>query len=321
MRLISVEDIRDVYIKTCQRGVPFLFSKLSVSKENRTKSSFNQTDIPRAYWLTIPMVRERCNKLITGDETVEYEEYMSRKLELSDFGVKMLSVGSGVCSHELKLAELNPNWDVTCVDFSEKLLYEAARTARANDLQNIHFVTENIYNYQLSANEYDIVFFHASLHHFKNMDMFLQKMHDALNPSGRLVINEYVGARRMLYDKSQIAAVNTGLEMLDDRHKEIYKTRLKKERYYGSGWIRMVMSDPSECVESDRIMPVIHSLFRTVEEKGYGGNILMPLLKDLSHHFMEPTEENKRLLRELFEFEDNYLQCHQSDFVFGIYEK
>ena len=188
MRLISVEDIRDVYIKTCQRGVPFLFSKLSVSKENRTKSSFNQTDIPRAYWLTIPMVRERCNKLITGDETVEYEEYMSRKLELSDFGVKMLSVGSGVCSHELKLAELNPNWDVTCVDFSEKLLDEAARTARANDLQNIHFVTENIYNYQLSANEYDIVFFHASLHHFKNMDMFLQKMHDALNPSGRLVI-------------------------------------------------------------------------------------------------------------------------------------
>ncbi len=149
----------------------------------------------------------------------------------------------------------------------------------------------------------------------------MRRIRDTMKPSAILVINEYVGVRRMLYDKTQISAINEGLKLLDDKHKVIFKTQLKKERYYGSGWLRMIISDPSECVESDRILSVIHQLFDVVEEKGYGGNILMPLLKDLSHHFLENSEENERLLDSLFRKEDDYLRTHASDFVFGIYKK
>lgn len=321
MRIVSIEDFRDIYIKACQRGIPFLLSKLSLSSDQRTKSSFNQTDIPVAYWSQIPLVRKRWNVMITGDEEMEFEEYTSRRLSLTQPGVKMLSVGSGVCSHELRFAALNPNWEITCIDFSEKLLQEAAQNARENGLSNIRFVAENIYRYELPDNAYDIVFFNASLHHFKNMGTFLERMRKTLKPSGYLVINEFVGANRMLYDKTQMAAINEGLQRLDKSYRTIYRTSLTKNRYYGSGLLRMLISDPSECVESERILPEIHRLFTTVEEKGYGGNILMPLLKDLSHHFMSCGPREEETLRGLFALEDEYLQHHTSDYLFGIYTK
>jgi hypothetical protein len=108
---------------------------------------------------------------------------------------------------------------------------------------------------------------------------------------------------------------------LDKSYRTIYRTHLTKNRYYGSGLLRMLISDPSECVESERILPEIHRLFTTVEEKGYGGNILMPLLKDLSHHFMSCGPQEEATLRTLFALEDEYLQRHTSDYHFGIYTK
>lgn len=74
MRLFTWEDIRDVYIKINQRGYEFILSKLTFSKEERTKSSFNDTNISNSNWWIIPLVKERWNFLITGDPKLTYEE-------------------------------------------------------------------------------------------------------------------------------------------------------------------------------------------------------------------------------------------------------
>ncbi len=85
----------------------------------------------------------------------------------------------------------------------------------------------------------------------------------------------------------------------------------------------MIMADPSECVESENILPVINKYFEPVFEKSFGGNLLMPVLKDISHHFINARVdlEKQLVLNRLFEFEDQYLSKHPSDFVFGVYKK
>ena len=80
MALITIEDFRDIYLKYVQRGLPFLLSKLSPSGKSRTKSSFNETDIRMDTWSMIPLVRKRCNCLITEDEEITYETYLSEKI-------------------------------------------------------------------------------------------------------------------------------------------------------------------------------------------------------------------------------------------------
>lgn len=319
MKIISVEDIRDIYLKSIQRGSKFIFSKLSFSEKRRTKSSFNSTNINNSSWWHIPLVKKRWNLLITGNKDITYEKYVSEKY--SKEKIKMLSIGSGVCSHELEFARLNPNWEITCIDFSEKLLESAELIAKKEGLSNINFLVKDIYKYSLPTNFYSIVLFHSSLHHFKQLDEFLTKIHNALILSGRLIINEYVGANRLQYNHKQLREINKCLTLLNKEKRKMHKSNLSKNKYYGPGLLRMIISDPSECIESEKILPVIYSKFKTVEEKGYGGNLLMPVLKDISHNFIEPDEISKKSLYDIFNYEDKYLEYNKSDFVFGIYER
>ncbi len=47
----------------------------------------------------------------------------------------------------------------------------------------------------------------------------------------------------------------------------------------------------------------------------------MPVLKDISHHFVNLDEKKKRCIEKVFNHEDDYLKQNNSDFMFGIYEK
>jgi len=320
MRLLTLEDFRDVYIKINQRGYEFIFSKFRLSEEKRTKSSFNNISRGSSNFWIIPEVRERWNYLITGNKEVTYEEYVSEKYNHDQF-VKMLSIGSGTCSHELKFARLNPNWEITCLDFSEKLLQSAEEVAKKEGLTNIKFLHKDIYKHSLPNDYYNIVLFHSSLHHFENLQDFVGKVYKSLAVNGKLIINEYVGANRLQYDKGQIKEINQCLKLIDKEYRKIFKTNLYKNRYYGSGILRMIISDPSECVESENILPTIKNYFKTIEEKGFGGNLLMPVLKDISHHFVNLDAKKKRCLEDIFNYEDYYLKQNDSDFMFGIYEK
>ena len=81
----------------------------------------------------------------------------------------------------------------------------------------------------------------------------------------------------------------------------------------------MIISDPSEAVESSAILPTIHKYFKVEEEKFLGGNLLMPLFKDIAHNFVDGSDQTKEILQMVFDREETFIKTHQSDFVFGIY--
>ena len=320
--LLTREDIRDVYIKLYHRGLNFLLSKFSFNKNKRTKSSFNDDKLETANWWIIPAVRRRWNELVTGNPDMSYEEYLSSYLSLEKKPLKMLSMGSGVCTHELLLAELNPHWSITCLDFSDALITVAKQKAQEKKLNNISFFCEDLYQYAFPDNHYDIIFFHSSLHHIDSISAFMYShIYSKLKRGGKLIINEYVGPDRLQYPTSQIRAINEGLTLIEEEYKEIYKTRLKKKTYYGSGLWRMKIADPSECIDSAAILPSVYRYFNIDVERPYGGNILMPALKDIAHHFVAEDTRSMESLQRIMDYEDQYLLDHSSDFVFGIYTK
>jgi len=322
MKLISVDDFIDLYSKGKQRGLDFLLSKLTFSNLSRTKSTFNQTKIIHSNWWIVPLVRKRWNKLVSGDENKTYEEYMMTELLHKEKNLKLLSIGSGVCSHELKLAEYNNFEEIVCVDLAQNRLNEAQKAAQKKGLNNIHFVCADFFKHDFQNEYYDIVFFHQSLHHFNNVEQVLTtKISNCLKPNGKIVINEFVGATRMQLPKSQIKAINDALKIVPKKFKSRFKTGQLKNNFYGSGIIRMILADPSECIDSASIIPSLHKHFNPIVEKGFGGNILMNVLKDLSHHFVDTNDEKEKILNALFEFEDHYLKSNNSDFMFGIYQK
>lgn len=322
MKIITIDDLIDLFTKSKQRGLDYLFSKLTLNRMSRTKITFNQQKIIHSNWWIVPMVRKRWNKLITGNENQTYEEYMMTKILHNEKKLKLLSIGSGVCSHELKLAEYDNFEEILCVDLAQNRLNEAKEVALTKGLKNIHFVCVDFLKHNFKNEYYDIIFFHQSLHHFNHVeDLIKTKISDYIKPNGKVVINEFVGATRMQLPKNQIKAINKGLKIIPKKYRTRFKTGQVKNNFYGSGIIRMILADPSECIDSANILPSLHKYFNPLVEKDYGGDILMNVLKDISHHFIETNEEKEKILTALFEFEDNYLKSNKSDFVFGVYQK
>ncbi len=85
----------------------------------------------------------------------------------------------------------------------------------------------------------------------------------------------------------------------------------------------MILSDPSEAVESSKIEMLLHKKFEIVEIKGYGGTILHMLFNGIAHHFLSDDAETQRWLNVCFEIEDVLLASGelQSDYIVAVCKK
>ncbi|TXE17424.1 class I SAM-dependent methyltransferase [Psychroserpens burtonensis] len=322
IRLITVDDIIDTFLKGKQRGWEFIISKFTFSSSSRTKSAFNKTSKLSSNWWIIPSVQARRNLKITGNPKVNYKQFLMQDILKDRTNLKLLSLGSGTCRHEMELACYENFEKITCVDLSKERIDGAIKHAKSKNLNNIEFLCSNIDKFEFKNNYYDVVLFNSSLHHFKDVKHLLtQKINKCLNDSGLLVINEYIGPNRLQFPKHQTKAINNALNIIPKKFKKRYNSTIIKDNFYGSGVLRMIIADPSECVDSANIKPTIHNNFDTIIEKPYGGNILMNVLKDISHHFLDLNDEKRELLHNLFQFEDDYLDTNSSDFLFGVYKK
>ncbi len=322
MRIITSDDFIDTYCKFAQRGSRFFFSKFTFSNTSRTKSAFSDSVYSSSNWWIIPAVRNRWNEKITGNADTNYKQYLYENFIRRKSGMKLLSLGSGACSHELELAGYSEFDEIVCLDLAQNLLNQAAAIAKKENKNNIKFICADIKNFDFKTAYYDFVLFNASLHHFDQVDELLGRyIKPCLKPNGKLVINEFVGPTRQQFPKQQLDAIKDAIKLIDKPYRRRFKTSIYKNSFSGAGMLRMIIADPSECVDSDSIMPAIHRQFKTIVEKPYGGNILMNVLRDISHHFVVLDDRKSAILQRLFEFEDHYLEKHKSDFVFGIYQK
>lgn len=320
MRYFTTEDIIDIYAKLKLRGLPFLLSKFNSSGLKRTKSAFNKLHINAAHSWHIPMVQQRWNKLISGDSNNNFKNFLIDNHLKGRKKLKMLSLGCGRGEHEIEFAQQPFFEEIVGMDISDSLINHARDIVMKKGLNNISFKTQDAYTYNFPEAYFDIIFFHASLHHFKNIEKLVETLKRTLKSDGLLIINEYVGRNRLQYPKQQLVAINKSLKLIPKKWKQRFKLPLYKNNYSGSGILRMIIADPSECVESEQILPVIHDNFSIVCERPFGGNIIIPALKDISHHFLELDDEKEKVLQAIFDIEDTYLQVYPSDYIFGIYK-
>lgn len=140
-----------------------------------------------------------------------------------------------------------------------------------------------------------------------------------MKKNGLLIIDEYVGPNRLQYPKKQIQAINNSLQLIPKKYRKIYKTPMYKNRVSGAGLFRMKLADPSECVDSESILPTLRKRFKPVIEHPCGGNVVMYALKDIAHHFKIMDKEKTEILHKVIEIEDKYLAKFNTDYLFGVY--
>lgn len=323
MPWITRDDFIELRSKLHQRGWSYLLSKINPSAADRVRSTFGSSSIHHANWWIVPGIRRRWNERITGSPDQRYEDYVIEKYLSDKEDLDMLSLGCGVGSHERYFAQHGPFRQVTGIDLADNLIQKASQTAREEGLTNCHFRTADVHSLTVEDMSCDVLLFHSSLHHFYGLERLMRdQIPRILRPGGLLVLNDYWGPNRLQWTPRQLRAINEALRTMPEAYRVRFKSNHIKRSVTGPGWWRMRLSDPSEAAEAEQIKPFLRKHYHCLEEKSVGGNILMPLLKDIAHHFVSDTPESNKVLAELCAAEDAFLAREDVDplLFFGVYQ-
>ena len=321
--IISIGDFIDSYHKVRLNDFRFLLNRLiGVTIESKVKRTWSYSDDTPSEWWIIPKIHQRWNRLITGDPNQKYSDYLIKTYFQDRNNIRLLSPGCGVGDKEIAFAKYSKVELIEAFDISEKNINKANEKKSKYKYDNINFFVGNLYKFDFGKKQYDMVMFDSSLHHFDKIEEILEKIKISLKENGLFVINEYVGPNLFQWSNIQLKAANNILKTLPIKYRKRKRSNSVKSKIYRPGTIRMFLSDPSEAIASEDILPTIRKYFNVVEEKMFGGNILSILLKDISHNFLNDDQETVDLLDRLFSIEDNFMKENNcSDYIFGIYKK
>jgi len=128
----------------------------------------------------------------------------------------------------------------------------------------------------------DAVFFHGSLHHFTGHDALMRLVAGSLAPGGILYIDEYVGPSRDEWHARDMIVPNIIYRLLPAtlRRARIVRAPINRD-------------DPTEAVESSRILPAMEKVFTRVTRRDYGGNLLSLLYPNMHRPASESSEREE----------------------------
>jgi SAM-dependent methyltransferase len=215
------------------------------------------------YWAAQPLVRRAINRRITGNPDIWPLEWFADRYAPAPFALG-LSAGCGEGALERDLVAKNVCRTIDGIDFSRDALARAgALASEAGATRRIRYRAANLDALALPAETYDIVFFHGSLHHVREVDNLLATVHRALRPGGLLFLDEYMGPSRLEWSDADWRFARAAFDALDGRLKN--RPDLM---------IPIPIEDPSESVCSSRILPAVRRGFEVLDDRPYGGNVL-----------------------------------------------
>jgi SAM-dependent methyltransferase len=283
-----------------------------------------------------PAIRTRSCQLIFNETDAterawcEYwtvEKYLKDSMPFE----KCLSICCGFGEVERILSKLQVAKKIIGTDIAPGAVEEAKRRATADKLGNIEYFVADLNQKQVPLDEYDLIWANGALHHIADLDGVISRLHAAMRDGGYLVSNEYVGPRYQQIGTRQQELVNAVKHLLPPElrakalcekpegnsimAKTMRYARRKLERkrsgqIYEILWesqpvAHFLATDPSECVNSDQIIPTLKKYFDEVEVKFYNGSILFYALDSKFYDNFDARNTNHRaILQMLFHIED-----------------
>lgn len=247
------------------------------------------------FWGAQPLVRRAINRRVTGDPNRWPMEWFAERYAREPLA-RGLSVGCGAGLLERDVIGKRICQFVEGVDFSSEAIEEARRGAEETNLSHVlQYRVQDVNAFELPRSRYDIIFFHGSLHHVRSVERVLAEVHRALKPGGLLYLDEYMGPSRSEWTDVKWGFAKSAFDALPGE--------LKNRQELA---IPLPLDDPLESIRSSAIRPETHRLFRVLEERPYGGNILWFIFPCLD--MARLREDESGVLTRLIALEDHLLE-------------
>lgn len=258
-------------------------------------------------WMDHPHIKRYINRRITGDESLDWLTYITRKY-FPKPAERAFSLGCGTGALERHALTAKAVEIFDACDISSGAIETAKQLAQDAHLFNrINYQIADLNTLQLPSEKYDVVFASMSVHHIKALEKVFNAVAKSLKPSGLFIINEYIGPTQFQVPPVQLKLMNDILAILPTNFRfsivDGIKTDDIKDRHYIHPLQWFAECDPSEAIRSADIESVFKEYFNIVEYKPYGGAILHFMLANIAGNFDDTIENDKAWLNMLEYFE------------------
>jgi SAM-dependent methyltransferase len=297
-----------------------MLARVARDRRGRVEAAWAEPAASNSQWWAIWGVQQRWRTKVCGRPDVDFPQYVCDRYLPAAKDLIGLAPGCGGGYYALRWADWGIFRRLDAFDISPPRI-DAAReeAARRNLDGSVRFSVGDIARLELPEDEYDVILAEQVLHHFSPLDEVLTRLARCLKPGGILYVDEYVGPSRHQWTERQLSAANALLALLPDRYRRMEEGR-RKDRVIRPSILRMVLTDPSEAIESACILPLVREHFEIVHQRGYGGTLLQLVFDGIAHNFRDDSSETQRWLALCFAAEDALLATGDvpDDFVVAV---
>lgn len=240
-------------------------------------------------WMAHPLVRPRLNQRVTGDAAIWPTQWLKRFFPAP--AKRAASIGCGVGNLERDLLRNDVVESITGIELSANCITTAREEAKKEQLnERVAYVEGDGRAWLESAEQLDAIFFHSSLHHIDDVPSMLDLVASKLRPNGILYVDEYAGPSRHQWRLHHTILWNVIYYTLPQSVRRVRRIRppINEE-------------DPTEAIDSGRIVKSVEERFEILARRDYGGTLLSVLYPNLRLDSGEVLNETVSYLLDLEE--------------------
>lgn len=243
-------------------------------------------------WWNNPFIVMKVNEIVCGQQLEGRDQGLifllkkrySNLLPLS----KGVSVGCGNASKEILLLQNGIAEHFDLFELSKKRIAEGIKHAEKVGLsERMNFIYGDAFEIVKNKDLYDLVVWCDSLHHMPDVDKALHWSRYILRKGGMLYLSDYVGPNRLQWTERTLKMAKKIRRILDPR----FLIERNQPFYYPPAEINapnieeLVVRDPSEAWDSERIIPSIEKHFPEAEIYPMGGVVYFAALNNCIRNF------------------------------------
>jgi len=295
-----------------------IFQFTSIGRYWSTYYKSKETTQKKLSWWESDFAKRHVNMLVNNTDSTILSEGLNQLLIKRLNGRRLktgVSVGCGLALKELRLLQLGIVEEFILFDMSKEAVKQGINNAKELNLENrVKYLCQDAFKYDFSNINIDLVYWNNSLHHMFNVPDAVKWSYDILCPDGFFCMDDYVGPCRFQYPKYMLDIVNDIRDMLPHKY---LKSPFNNGQYMGvvtnENPKDLARRDPSEAVDSDKILKSVKDYFPQAEIILTGGIVYAKALVNMWNNFDEENEEDISVLTKLMEIDKHYAQ--QPDIV------
>jgi SAM-dependent methyltransferase len=260
---------------------------------------------PRSSWRNFPFIlrwlhKKVCGEAIDGPGAAGLNHVFKQRLNGRVLG-KGISIGGGSGMREIQLIKRGYVEEMVVYDLSPARIELGRSWAKQYGVADkIAFFCED--GTPHLEKKYDLAFWHASLHHMFDTPAAVEASWNALNPGGYFWAVEYTGPSKAQYTPEMLEWATAIRRMVPVKYTEA--TRKRRAIAIPVPTPKPYRLDPSEAVDSERIMPTVARVMPNAEVWPLGGIGYLIAFDPMCSRFDPKSQEDEEWLRAMMHIDD-----------------